>query len=304
MKVGTSGSSVAAGTLGRKVALFFDGTSGLPGVLPLFVWTYGLSYQIAEWTTIPLAVVQTADDNCSNQADLTNVPRWIQYANLVYAPLLIEYNRSLDRTICDKGLQGDSFDNNVATTHASEPQFQGRVVVYFRARASGGAFSGASLNFVAMPETLSVCDARGVRSFNFFNNDLAHEVGHYFGLPHPFHDFPHFSGKVAMSKAQVQQMLEDSGFDVTEAFDRDLAEAGVGDTPPDPLYESGGVSDEKCTAKDTPVTLSGAHGEAITLIPPRTNVMSYYQISGTIVNSLTPGQRSVIYRYVRSKLGL
>jgi hypothetical protein len=31
--------------------------------------------------------------------------------------------------------------------------------------------------------------------------------------------------------------------------------------------------------------------------------MSYYQISATIVNKLTPGQRAVVYRYLRSKIG-
>jgi hypothetical protein len=313
MRVGTSGPSVAAGALGRRVALFFDKPWGVPGAVPIFVPAYGLSYLVAEWTTIPLAIVQAADDapGCAAPADLTNVAQWILYANLVYAPLLIEYTRSHDQRICDVRLQAldstlkPSFDKKVASDYASKPPLEDKVVVYIRARASGGAFSGADSNFVAMPETMDrVCDAGGTTSLKFYNNMLAHELGHYFGLPHTFRDFPKSSQpRPPESQAEIQTMLEDAKFDLAKAFDNDLG-TGVDDTPADPLFEKANVSDAKCTSKDAPVVLTGSDGKPFPHTPPRTNVMSYYQISDTIVNSLTPGQRAVVYRFIRSKVDI
>jgi hypothetical protein len=331
---GYAESPLSAGTLGDSIFLFYRKNQVIPG--PGFLRSApAVFYKTASWTDVPIAVVQGADPDCTNKANLANVSTWVSYASSAYAPLMVRFNWKTTVTKCgyqwqatdpqgketwDKG--GTPNENVLAT----DPGLSGKVWVAVRARASGGAFSGYSGRIVAMPEDMSVCTSKGQTDFNFYNNQLAHELGHYFGLNHTFND------PIGVSKSSLQATLASKGFDPVAAFDKDAAWnmyfdaqssefVKIYDTPPDPNHEINGVSEDKCTNTYAPVLFTGPSNNKsctsdtqcigaetcisgkceISLIPPRLNTMSYYQVSGTVINKFSPGQAAVIYQALRAR---
>lgn len=329
---GYAESPLSVSALDDSIFVFYRKNRVLPGPLGLRS-TPAIFYKMASWTEAPLAIIQGADPGCVNKANLANVGTWIEYANSVYAPLMVRFNWALTVQKCGYEWQAtdgfkDTWDKakDNESTLAADPEMSNMVWVAVRARAAGGAFAGYGSRIIAMPEGMLVCGDQGLSGpKNFYQNDLAHELGHYFGLQHTFKGPP-------KTKGDLQQMLEDVGFDPVRAFDYDAkgsmyydAQSGetvsVFDTPPDPHHELFGVSVDKCKDANAPVFFSGASNEkacsmasqcigaetcmdgkcVIKLVPPRLNAMSYYQVSDTVINRFSPGQAAVIYKALRAR---
>jgi hypothetical protein len=150
-----------------------------------------------------------------------------------------------------------SFNNNVKYDEASG---------YWRPGRATGGFSGAKMPFVVAGP------GSGGGTF------LAHEIGHYFHLEHPFRKAPDMAGAVEM----IRKYVEEGGHPVEEgleAFDGDGRT--VGDTPPDAagsIYKSVGL-DPCGPTNDLPISVTFSSGARFVykLSPNRHNIMSYFK---------------------------
>ncbi len=245
--------------------------------------------------TARLQAIQVSDDDGKRAVRITpqQVKLWIDKANEIFAKASIRflYDPDLDFATLDSTLlnnmTGDTdanwqrevdFGNRVAARYA------GKIVVFFihgpEQGPTGGGFSFSNYNFVEMPgfNDTTVCGYQNI-------GILAHEVGHYLGLSHPF----------AMEFASLQEAeayFTAHGND-PNVFDGD----GLTDTPPDPFIRAPAF---QCNPKES-ITLNGRKFPL-----PRYNIMSYYSTAGIDRTELTP-QQSDIVRWVlqvRAKNGM
>jgi hypothetical protein len=163
-------------------------------------------------------------------------------------------------------------------------RYPGKVVVFFiygpGRGPTGSGFSSSNYNFVQMPgfDDTGVCGYQNI-------GILAHEVGHYFGLSHPF-------AQRFASFPMAESFLRAHGND-PNVFDGD----GLSDTPPDPFIDT---PQFQCNPKES-IVLNGR-----TFPLPRLNIMSYYSTAGVDRTELT-AQQSTIVRWVlgvRSQNGM
>lgn len=291
---GLADSDLAAGARGDSLFVFYQGLQTIPQVAPYLTSQPAVLYQQAGWSRIPIVLLQGADNKqagglCPNAADLSGFDVWMRFANSVYAPGLIRFDWTATHQVCDSTVNQESV-NAAALDKEAQKYYPGNLVVLVR-KSTGGGASGCGATAVIVPEynnSPTIC------GHGRFNNDLAHEIGHYFCLAHTFHDNPQYSGIVPKTQNEVQQMLKTAGYDPVAAFDRDYSENGIGDTPPDPYWETQGGPTSKCLT--TPVNLVGKNGQTVSFNPPRTNVMSYYEPTADSIQKLSAGQIRVIYR--------
>jgi hypothetical protein len=166
------------------------------------------------------------------------------------------------------------FGNRTAADYA------GKLVVFFIHGAgqgpTGGGFSSSNYNFVEMPgfNDTTVCGYQNI-------GILAHEVGHYFGLSHPF-------AMTFQSLKAAETYLSAHGND-PQAFDGD----GLSDTPPDPFIA---IPQYQCNPQES-ITLSGR------VFPlPRYNIMSYYSTTGIDRTDLTPQQIAIMHWVLSARM--
>jgi hypothetical protein len=144
-------------------------------------------------------------------------------------------------------------------------------------RATGG-FSGSNMPFVVA--------GPGAGDSTF----LAHEIGHYLHLPHPFVralDVPH-------AAEMIRRWVEEGGHPVADGlgvFDHDRGK--VNDTPPDAagsIFKSSGL-DPCGPVNDIPIPVRFSNGSQIvyTLSPNRHNIMSYFK-GCPFSHDFSPGQ--------------
>jgi hypothetical protein len=278
--------------------------------------------QHATWSEVPIAIVPLAKGDCSQAANTNEFPELVRFADSVYNPLMIRislkkiYPNNCDDLIWDPKnehtVPGDTqcyeppsgrnrcyWDKFVTT--AKKPEFIDQIVVFVSNQSGGGGFSWFYSNYIYHPDhAIAVCNSGGTSSFSYYHNGFPHEIGHYAGLPHTHQN-------VAETLAEVQSALEAANYN-TSTLDQDriplIDDFAVNDTAPDPLYQKDGVSDMKCAAVNSPVTLLDRRETSpkpIVLIPPRNNVMSYYQVSPMIINKLTSDQGKVVYQGLRRK---
>jgi hypothetical protein len=239
----------------------------------------------ALWTDLRVQAILLRDDNGSNPVNITaaQITTWLNYANQVFAPNFIRFNfdpvadcATLNSTL----LNQQDLPSHQKEANAEAAKYPGKIVVFFRARSGGNGYSWGpeeGTNFVAMPgfPDTGVCGHQNLAQ-------LAHDLGHYLGLPHTF------PRKFAFNtQEEAKAWLASMGH-----FDGD----GFSDTPEDPTpVVAGGCG-------PTPVTV---FFEGRTYTPPRTNVMSYYSDfqadfdRSPLVQKLTPQQFDRVYDVIK-----
>jgi hypothetical protein len=236
--------------------------------------------------TVRLQAVQVSDDDGQRPAHITpqQAKRWIDKANEIFAKASVRfiYDPAVDFATLNStllnGMAGDSDANwkrEVAAANRAAAAYAGKLVLFFvyglQQEPTGGGFSAANYNFVELPGfgDTGVC---GVQNIGL----MAHEIGHYFGLFHPF-------ATIFTSLADAQAYLIAHGNN-PGVFDGD----GLSDTPPDPFINT---PEYQCNPGPS-ITLNGQ------VFPlPRLNIMSYYSTAGIDRTDLTP-QQSAIVRWV------
>ena len=114
---------------------------------------------------------------------------------------------------------------------------------------------------------------------------LAHEIGHYFHLPHTH-------GPLPETNAEAIQSMSANSYDLERTFNGDVPY--IFDTPADPgptLFTANGL--DLCgTVNDVPVMVPDPDGNVINYIlsPDRTNIMSYFKACTTFAHTLSNEQ--------------
>jgi hypothetical protein len=245
--------------------------------------------------SVRLQAVQVSDDDGRRTAHITaqQVKQWVAKANEIFAKASVRfiYDPALDFTTLKNTLLNDmigdtdaNWKREVDVGNGVAAGYAGKLVVFFiygpAQGPTGSGFSSADYNFVEMPgfNDTRVCGYQNI-------GILAHEIGHYFGLSHPF-------AKVFARIQEAQSYLTAHGNDPS-VFDGD----GLSDTPPDPFID---IPEFQCNPIQS-ITLNGR-----VFLLPRKNIMSYYSNPGVDRTDLTP-QQSNIVRWVlgfRAKNGM
>jgi hypothetical protein len=245
--------------------------------------------------TVHLEAVAVSDDDGRRAVRITpqQVKQWVDKANEIFAQASVRFvfDSDLDFVTFESttlnDMTGDSDTNwkrEVDTGNRVAADHAGKLVVFFihgpEQGATGGGFSASNYNFVEMPgfNDTTVCGYQNI-------GILAHEVGHYLGLAHPF-------AVAFRSSQEAEAYLSAHGNDPT-VFDGD----GLSDTPPDPFIST---PQFQCNPGES-ITLNGRK-----FLLPRKNIMSYYSTSGFDRTDLT-AQQSAIVRWVmnvRAKNGM
>lgn len=252
---------------------------------------------------IRVQIIATADDNGSNAANISasTIAGYLNTVTQVFAPANVEFvfdqtddflkiNSTLlnrDFTLLElPNVDDDKWDHKPLTDSESHTrartnlckQFGGKLVVIYRNRkklveengvwkivTKNGGSSGASALFVNMSTSSAA-------------QDLAHEIGHYLQLPHPFS-----SGveTVAEAAAKIKSYVE-SGHDKDEGLDALDGDRNVLlDTPADckgKIFENENL--EVCGdigEISIPVEFGNNSISTYTLKPDRNLIMSYFK---------------------------
>lgn len=216
--------------------------------------------------TVPIQAFQVTDDDGARAAPISaeQVKAWVDKANEIYAPASIYFSYDPDedfaflRSTLLNNIMGKEdanwteailFGNQAATANQ-------KLVVFFHygrgEQPTGSGFSWWDYNFVVMPgfDATTVCGYQNIGM-------LAHEIGHYLGLPHTF-------AAIFNNREDAEVFLQSHNGD-PKTFDGD----GFDDTPPDPYIAT---FDVQCEPLES-VTLNG---QVFRL--PRENLMSYYEV--------------------------
>lgn len=218
-----------------------------------------------------------ADDDGTRRVQVTpaQVLLWVAEANRVYQASGIrllfdaaessgdweELNSTLLNTMT--GTAHPDWAQQMSLGNQIAAQTPDDMVVFFRwgpdAFPAGGGFSWTDYNFIVMPTfDTDVCGQQNIGL-------LAHEVGHYLGLPHTF-------SQVFGSIGEAESFFVSHGGD-PETFNGD----GRDETEPDPFVSTWDV---QCVLGS--ITLDG-----VVFDLPRTNLMSYYYPNTTLAKSQT-----------------
>ena len=227
---------------------------------------------------VPIKAIFVQDDDGGRPCAInsTEVNLWKQRANLIWSGSGIEFTfdpglGSTDYITVNSTLLNDIGETSsplwpaqFSLASAYSAIWPDKLVMFFRhgpgASPTGGGFSWTSMNFIMMPG-FTVTGVCGVQNIGL----MAHEIGHYLGLPHTFaKEF----GSYAEAEAYFALVGAPPNSDVYEGDGRDQTE-------PDPFIDTTAY---QCSS--TSVTIYGYVFEL-----PRDNVMSYYHPITEVVES-------------------
>jgi hypothetical protein len=214
------------------------------------IQTFHTPTQSAPNYLVPVAALQARDSTTGTRAaaiTAAEIQQWLARVNEVFSTTGIRFTYDGQLTVLDNSdvnnLTGDSdpqwttardlLNQTAAQRHA--------LLIVFRhgpgATATGGGFSWWDYDFVVMPG-FAVTTVCGVQNLGL----MAHEIGHYFGLPHTHG--PQFSAEQDAADFFL------SRYEDATAFDNDRGI--IGDTPPDPF-----ITSLQCDPTRTSVLLAG-----------------------------------------------
>ena len=253
---------------------------------------------------IRVQAIALADDDGSHAPDITasQIRTRLEVVNTIYASANIEFlfdeqedfftmkstlhNR--DFTVLEEpNVAGGKWDHLPEIDEATHKEarnelakeFPGRIVMFIHYREefeqsgnvwsivfNGGGSSSGTQFYIEMSEGLTA-------------NDIAHELGHYLQLPHPFQKG---INTVSEAATKIRKYVEDDGHEKKDGLDAlDGDRAVILDTPADvasKIWENEEL--DKCGSVSQitiPVTFSDGSERDYTLEPDRGNILSYFK---------------------------
>lgn len=214
---------------------------------------------IAPRYEIEIYAIRARDNDGSRETNITtqNIQKWVEGANMIFevAGLKFIYNGSME-VIDDTEINNVTGEDYLPWKSVKQKLNQiasreRKIIVLFR-NGSGG-FSWSSYDFVVMPEYGTSNSCVGLEDIGL----LAHELGHYFGLPHTF-------GRELNTFDEALNLFQSNGGN-SAIFDGDISV--IHDTAPDPY-----IKELQCDFNKNAVVFGGTP-----LKLERENIMSYYQ---------------------------
>ncbi len=264
--------------------------------------------------SVRIRAIRVADSDGTRQCPISksDVKKWVDYANKVYASAGVQFTFELEDL-------RDTTINQVAKDAKDEPnqdearkaatQFaagvKGRLVVFFTygpwQNPHGGGFSAFSADFVSMPRfsTTKMYYRDGTTKETDNLSFFAHELGHYMGIPHPFAAPNYESVPAGKPEQAIINALKANGTTSFDLFDNDANVKFVFDTPPDVgtgYYNGKGLNPADPSADV--VVVSPADGIDLRFSPDRHNVMSYFSCDEFA--KITPDQARRVRQHLHS----
>ena len=179
---------------------------------------------------VPLKLIELSDDDGRFQGVFSKkrIEQYVQFTNEVFKKASLEFVLDLKKeppvrmrsTVLNRmmGIEDANWIQTKQLGNQIAAKYPGRIVIFFRygkgSGPNGSGFSWWDYDFVVMPSTDIIEHCGGMNPYF-----LAHEMGHYLGLPHTFGGGPfetnrgaekHFASKNRDPKVYDGDLLSDT----------------------------------------------------------------------------------------------